>query len=190
MTNTYPPIIKTPPTGDAVDVADLKNDLRIDFSADDALLGQYIKAATELLDGHSGILGRCVQPQEWTQSFDAWANVMRLPFPDARGVTVRYIDAQGIAQVLPASSYTVSDDGLGSYIAMLSNAVTPTIDGSPKCISVDATYGFSALPAGIAFAIRLIAGHWYQSKAIVGDGAELPFTVNALLGRYMRTSIA
>jgi uncharacterized phiE125 gp8 family phage protein len=64
------PVLVTPPVAAPVSLAEAKAHLRVDFDDEDALISGLIDAATQHLDGWSGVLGRALMPQTWEMSLD------------------------------------------------------------------------------------------------------------------------
>ncbi len=104
-----------------VSVEIAKAHMRIDHAEEDALIEQYISAATAHLDGPSGILGRCLVAQRWRQDYPCWG-ALRLPFGPVRPdglVGVEYVDQAGAAQAyeVPAATVVYSD-ALGPWVQL------------------------------------------------------------------------
>jgi len=79
----YAPIRTTPPATLPVSLTEAKLHLRVDHDDEDLLIEGLIGAATDHLDGWTGILGRCLEEQEWRQDFDGFEN-FRLPLYPVR----------------------------------------------------------------------------------------------------------
>jgi hypothetical protein len=104
------PRLVTPPIGPLVSLPDLKAHLRVDHSDDDGLIASLELAAVAHLDGWTGVLGRCIQPQTWEVDLAAGRHV--LPFPDVESASIEVgeetvdlelsADASGFAVVLDA----------------------------------------------------------------------------------------
>jgi hypothetical protein len=92
MTDTRPvPYLITPPAGDVVPLATLKDHLRIDHDFEDSLVASYAANTVAQLDGWSGILGRAILPQTWAIDLPEGCHV--LPMPD---VTVATVDGEPV----------------------------------------------------------------------------------------------
>src|SRR5690606_31689457 len=58
-----------------------------DHSDEDTLIEGLIRAATEHLDGWTGLLGRCLVEQEWRQDYDVVASCLPLPLGPVISIT-------------------------------------------------------------------------------------------------------
>jgi hypothetical protein len=155
------PVLVTAPAGVPVTVAEAKEHLRVDHSADDTLISGLISAAVGHLDGWSGVLGRCIMSQVWRVSVEAGEVV--LPMPDVTAASAGYEAG--------ATALTVTASALGPVVT-----VTEDCDVTFTC----------AMPAGLRAAVRvavlLLVGHWYANREAVGQGlSELPLSVDALV---------
>lgn len=170
----------------------------VDFTDDDTLLGVLVQAATDHLDGWSGILGRCLVSQEWRQDFSCWPRCgdLRLPFPDVASVVVKYSDADDGEQTVSASFYEVLSDARSAFVRFTDLFAPPALfdqRSDPVRVSFTAGYGAAAdVPAALKVAIMMLAAHWYQNREAVsvGDTATpVPMAVDALIAPYRRVGI-
>jgi uncharacterized phiE125 gp8 family phage protein len=113
------PVRTVAPTEDPVTLAEAKAHVRVDHADDDSLITALIAAATNHLDGYTGILGRALITQTWRQDFAAFAPKLRLALRPVASVTsVTYFDGDNTSQTLSASIYGLFEDGAGPYIAL------------------------------------------------------------------------
>jgi uncharacterized phiE125 gp8 family phage protein len=191
--NAQPPVLVTPPAALPVTVGDVKMQARVDGDDEDQLIAGMIAAAVAHLDGWSGILGRCIEQQTWSQSFDGFpqGDVLRLPFPDVSQVTVTYRDPMNAAQTMSAEGYVLAQDASGSLIKLAEGAAWPTTAARVDAVTVQMTAAMRAeqMPA-VKVAILLLAAHWYQNREAVAAGqmAETPLTVSSLIGPLRRAA--
>lgn len=191
------PVLKTPPAVKPVSVADVKSSARIDFGDDDGLVEALIDAAVSHLDGHSGILGRCLINQVWTQTLPAWpCGQIGMAFPDVSGAVVTYRDGDGVLQTIDTANFRLIERADTSAIEWIDGFSLPSLASRSDAVTIDivAGYGASAdaVPAAIRHAIKLLVGHWYENREAVVLGttvADLPFAVNALIAPYRRIGI-
>lgn len=182
------PVRTVAPSVEVVTVAELKEQTRVDFSADDAVLQAILNSAISHVDGYSGVVGRALVSQTWAVSADDFCDVMRLPLGDVIAVTsVQYYDTNGASQTASASLYGVYTDALGPFIELKANQSWPSVDGRRDAVTITWTCGYGAaasnVPAAIRHAIMLLAAHWYENREASTEGSfeELPLGVKSLL---------
>lgn len=88
------------------------SDIAGDHDANDARVELMIAAATEVIDGPDGWLGRALGPQTIELSSDCWRDrSFRLPCPPViEMVSVQYRDGDGALQTVDPASYTLADE--------------------------------------------------------------------------------
>jgi uncharacterized phiE125 gp8 family phage protein len=198
----FEPVLVTAPATTPVSVAECKTHLRVTHSADDTYIGACLAAAVGRLDGHAGILGRCLITQTWKQPFSCWPvnRVLRLPFPNvaADSVVVGYLDTVADEQAVPEAEYEVLHDALGGFVYMRSAFTAPSLEddrAAPVWVEFDAGFGDAEdVPAPIKAAILLMVGDLYENRedTVVGtslDVRPLPRGVDALLAPYRRVRL-
>lgn len=162
--------------------------------SDDTYITSLIAAATAYLDGWSGILGRALVNQSWTQGVDAFASPLRLPLAPVQSITsVTYYDADNASQTLASSVYTLLDDELGPFVTLQADQSWPGTFSREDAVTVTYVAGYGAagsdVPASIRHAIKLLVGNFYENREAVVIGqtpVELPMAVHALLSPYRR----
>jgi uncharacterized phiE125 gp8 family phage protein len=198
----FAPVRIAAPAELPVSAGEAKAHLRVSHSGDDSQIATYLAAAVERIDGHAGILGRCLVTQTWKQPFDGWPvlGVFRLPFPnvDADSVVVSYLDALADEQDLPDSQYEVLEDAEGVFVSLRAAFTSPSLEddrAAPVWVTFDAGYGDAEdVPAPIKAAILLMVGDLYDNRedTVVGtslDVRPLPRGVDALLAPYRRVGL-
>lgn len=198
------PILVTPPAILPVSLAEAKLHLRLDadVTLEDTLVTGLIAAATDHLDGWTGILGRCLVEQEWRQDFEAFAPCLPLPL----GPVIEIVTALSGAAAIDPGGYALKVDAGGRSFIVFDGA---SVDG-PVAITYKAGYATmpevpadgevaaiparTTVPAAIKTAIMLLVGAWYENREETAIGvsvAGLPSSVavNALLAPYRRVGI-
>ena len=191
---TLAPVRTVAPAADLVSLAEAKAQCRVDDSDSDVLITALIKAATDHLDGYSGVLGRALITQTWAVDFGGFSELMRLPVGNLLAVSsITYYDSANVQQTLSASVYAAHNDHFGPLLITKPDQQWPTTYARPDAVRVTWTAGYgatsAAVPAAIKQAALLLIGHWYDNRAAVNVGAavaEVPFTVEALLQPYRR----
>lgn len=200
------PVLITAPELLPVSLAETKLHLRVDYSDDDTLIKALIRAATEHLDGWTGVLGRCLVEQEWRQDFDAIASCLPLPLGPVISITSVTVGDMPVDD----GSYMVRTDAGGRARVEFSNVSAPGAAsvtykaGYPTIPEVPAVPGAgtedpgtpaiparSTVPEPLKVAILLLVSHWYQSREAATSASinELPFAVNALIAPYRKVGV-
>jgi uncharacterized phiE125 gp8 family phage protein len=186
------PVLTIAPAVPVLDLAEVKDHLRVDHSDEDTLIDALIDAATAHVDGYSGVLGRALVTQTWAVEYPTFMNRLDVPLAPMQSATVAYYDSLNVLQTLSSSVYAVLSDGLGPYISLKYNQQWPqtyTRDDAVKITWV-AGYGATAadVPAAIRAAMLLMIGHWYMNRETVSEKAmaELPMASSALLSPFRR----
>ncbi|WP_320188921.1 head-tail connector protein (plasmid) [Agrobacterium rosae] len=165
---------------------------------DEAYVEALILAATTWLDGPTGWLGRALGIQTLelsTADFYCGSDGnIPLPFcPVLDVVSIRYRDASGVYQTLPAEAYETDLGGVWAVSGAWpfvsgrnDNVIFRFKVGSARRDPVTGNF-ITDVPEPIRFAILLLVGHWYRNREAVVVGASvanLPFAVEALLQPY------
>jgi uncharacterized phiE125 gp8 family phage protein len=180
----------TPPAVEPVALADAKAHLRIDSSADDALLTAALVAARVHVEA---LTRRVLIEQGWRLYRDAWPpgralSVSIAPLISVDAVTV--YDAEGDPSVLDEDAYVVDAVSVPGRIVLATSAPPPGRAANGIEIDVTAGYGSSSLdvPAPLRQAIMMLVAHWYEHRGgPVGHdmaGYFLPQGFEALIAPY------
>jgi uncharacterized phiE125 gp8 family phage protein len=186
------PFLVTPPAELPVNLAEAKQHLRVDHSDDDELIEGLIAAATQRLDGWTGILGRALVKQTWRVDIDRPANTGLICFPLAPVMSIGSFDYDdaGSSAVLPSDLYELKVDMRGAFVARAACASWPSL-GSRASITFTAGYGdAAAVPAPLKVAIKMMVADLYEFRqsAIQASVNAVPVstTVKALIDPYRR----
>lgn len=187
------PVRTVAPASALLTAAEVKAQSRIDFADDDTLITALIAAATAALDGVDGILGRALVTQTWAQSFEGFADVLRLPLSPVQSAAVSYFDEAGVSQSL-AGAYRLHADARGHYLARVADAAFPATETRDDAVTVTMVCGYGAaadVPADIRHAALLMISHFYEHREAVGvvQFHELPMGAQWLLERYRRVGV-
>lgn len=173
-----------------VNVAGLKSNLRISYTAEDAFIEECIRESYAYLDGRSGWLNRSILTQTWTlklpgfkkriaatddddrPSYDWIAtDEIELPLPPLQSVTsVKYL-VDGVLTTLSTSSYVVVTGDTYGKIALADGAYWPdTIDTHPQAVQIEFVAGYGdgaavlAKARGIAKAMKLLGSDFFRNR--------------------------
>lgn len=188
------PVRITPPATLPVTLEEAKAHLRVEVQDDDTFITALIAAATDHLDGYSGILGRCIVNQQWRQGFASWSP-LRLPFPNVSDVAVTYLDANGESQTAAAIDHRLIEAVRGPEVYFRPGWAAPVTDigmHDPVQVTFTAGYGTAAdVPASIKAAILLHIGTLYEHRESIVTGTIVAPTgaYDALISphRWLRT---
>jgi uncharacterized phiE125 gp8 family phage protein len=172
----------TPPAVEPVSVETAKQHLRVDHSADDALITSYLKTARELGEG----LARrafITQTVEWVM--DRWPTngAMKLPRPPLQSVTsVKYLDTDQAEQTW--TDYVVDARSEPGWLIFRSTPSGGLFDSGAIAVRFVAGYGNTAetVPNVFIQGILLTVAHWYENREAVmlSQGFEIPLGVRPL----------
>lgn len=190
------PVQIAAPAEAPVSLAEAKAHLNVDHDEDDTLITSLVGAAVAHLDGHAGVLGRCLVNQQWRQDYRDWEWRHRLPFPDVSSVVVKYQDAENAEQTVDGALYEIIEDARGALVVFRDVFTKPGLyDDMVAPVSITLTAGFGDaedVPQALKQAILLLVGHWYANREAVNVGnitTELPMAVEALVAPYRRVSV-
>lgn len=190
-TIVLPPASGAPAVAPILDAPTARARLSIDDASQDATIAAYLAAATALIDGPNGWLGRAILPQTLqlqADSFPPWcggfagADVSALPTygfrllcpPIVDVVSVSYIDQNGSAQTLDPSAYELA--GRDLMPAYATAWPSPQLRPGAVKVTYDAGYAAGEVPAPIVQAILLqvsamlsmMRGQLLSSETVVG----------------------
>jgi uncharacterized phiE125 gp8 family phage protein len=178
----------TPPASLPVSLDEALAHLRVDHTDEDAKISALIQAATDHLDGWSGILGRALMTQTWELVLPGFPGAgIEIPLGPVQSVTsVTYVDPAGQAQVVSASDYYVSARSTGAVVAPLTP--WPGALDRVDAVAVRFVAGFgnaASVPAPIKAAILLMVGDFYRNTEAQSDRPLAPnAAVQSLLSPY------
>ncbi|WP_374648971.1 hypothetical protein [Rhizorhabdus sp.] len=156
-------VVVTPPDP-VVSYAEAVARLRLAGGTDEqADVERMIAAATELLDGPDGELGRALGQQILEARLDDFGRgrAIYLPCgPVAAIVSVKYLDTAGIEQTMPSSDYRLA----GSHVSLRAGKSWPSTADEPEAVTIRYDAGYEQVPANIISAILLITGDQYKHR--------------------------
>lgn len=200
------------PTG-LVTLAEAKDHLRIDQSVTDhdTELGVLIAAASGMIEGRDGYLGRAVSQQQWDMKLDPiwWFNnpaplnspwwawygwsygwILNLPLPPLVSVDLlTYRDVNGTTQTYASTNYEVH--GVGGYgrLTLKQGFYWPQLYLAPEAMTVRFTAGYTLadgttfqVPPIIKAAALLLVGLLFDNRAALAD--PLPGAIKSMLAPF------
>ncbi|MEL6946848.1 MAG: head-tail connector protein [Pseudomonadota bacterium] len=183
----------TPPALEPISLSEAKAFLRVDHTADDALIAALIKAAREFLET---TISQSLMTQTWRQyesglpqSREISAGVR--PVQSLAAVTV--FGADGTPRVLSEQEASILSPG---HDARLRFHGTLAASDAMNGIEIDWVVGWGdtsvAVPAALRHAIQLLVVHWYEFRGAVAASQQpvsLPPGFDALVRPYRRVHV-
>jgi uncharacterized phiE125 gp8 family phage protein len=188
------------PQIEPVSVAELKAHLRIDGTAEDAVVASLITTARLQIEA---ALALALITQSWSWTFDRWPRraSVELPVSPVQQINAVTVVQAGGAATMPSSAYILDGHGIGARLIARDNWPQPSI--AALGVEIRLVAGFGTTPADVPAAIRqallVLAAHWHSRRDADGRcngtaaGAPscgpLPPDVNDLLAPYRRSRL-
>lgn len=156
----------TPPEEEPVSIATVKLHLRVDTSADDALIGVYLQAARELGEG---LARRAFVTQTLRLVLDAFpTGPLKLPRPPLQSVeSVTYLDANGNEHEW--TDFSVDARSEPGVIVFNSTPSASLFESGAVAVEFIAGYGADTdVPQTFVTAILQTVANWYELREM-GD---------------------
>ena len=164
-----------------LNLAEMKEHLRVDASDEDALIADYVMAARAWAETYTG---RALVTQTWEAHYRCWpgSEGFVLPLPPLASVTSIKYTPEGAAQATLATSvYQVITQEEPGRIILKWDQEWPSeaLDvGLPIVVRYVCGYGAAAaVPAGIKQGIRWLVGHYHENRETVTMANVMPQVV-------------
>lgn len=180
----------SPPAIEPVSLADLRDWLRVDGTAEDAILANLVATARLALEGHTR-RGFIQQVWRFTYLSCGPEGLMRLPLGPLRAISaIRWYDAAGLPTSLAAAASEMAQDDQRPAVRVLD----PAARANAARFDVDVAIGYgdtaADVPAPLRQAILMLATNWHARR---GDhpetGLTIPRAVTALVAPYRRARL-
>lgn len=154
------------PAAEPVSLAEAKLHLRVDHSADDALIAVLITAAREQAEHRTQ---RSLIDQQWTLTLDAFPDAIRLRMGRVTAISeVRYVDTAGAAQVMNPAGYQLDNASeIANWLFPAAGYAWPDTLDQPNAVAVVYRAGAASatdVPAAVKQWILLLIGQWYAGR--------------------------
>jgi uncharacterized phiE125 gp8 family phage protein len=175
------------PAVEPVGASEMRDYLRLDDGAEDALVAALIRAARLAVEAASG---RVLIDSRWRVQRDGWPadGVILLPVSPLIAVErVRVVGPDGEVADLPAGLYDADLAGDPPRLIVDPRAPEPGRAWSGVVIEVRAGFGASpeSVPEPLRQAIRLLVARWFENRGDAASGL-LPPDVQALIAPFRR----
>jgi uncharacterized phiE125 gp8 family phage protein len=169
--------------------SEAKDFLKVDTTADDTLIDNLIKAATQSCEVYTN---RYFLDTVVTQYADKWSDINTLYKSPVSSIThIKYYDSNDSLQTLDTSVYLVDEVSQPARIGLKPNQSFPNLADRINAIEVKYTVGYgetsSDVPEGIRQAVLITIGNWYENRQSVVTGTiatQLPLSSQYLLNQY------
>lgn len=202
--------IDTAWTTSAVATSDQKSFMRVDFSDDDTLIAELIKASQNVIETY---INRAITTQTLSLFLDRLpfyndlklqegiftapdleynSNYIVLPKPPVTSVThVKYYANDNTASTFASSNYYVDTISEQARVVLKKGVSWPTVAETRNANAYEIKYvagygGASDVPEPIVQAIKLLTTHLYENREAVTSLSvnAIPYTIGALLQPY------
>lgn len=157
-----------PPTSEPITLAEAKANLRQVFNDEDVDIARMIRAARQMAEER---LNRALMPQTLAFAADALCGSLRVPRPPLRQLdSLTYVDADGIAQVLPGSAYLVDGFVDPPMISAAYNTPWPTTRAQAGAVTVQYQAGYAdaaSVPEPIRQWMLLAINAFYEHRSAI-----------------------
>ncbi len=180
------------PAGEPVSLVEAKGFLRIEDSAEDALISTLIGAARLHIEG---VTGRALLAQSWRVVLDGWPDnrVVKLPVGPFISLTEisAYDEGGGVHPI-----------GVAQFFAEPDRLLLPVnVAGMPglrerQGLEIDYVAGFGSepgdVPADIRQALLVLVAYWFEHRdavIVAGSGSVVPTGFDLLVSRHRRVRL-
>lgn len=143
----------TPPAVEPISLAEAKLHARVDDSDRDTLITVFIKSAREAAEHE---LGRALITQTWRLTLDEFPEAeIELPKPKVLSiVSVGYVDASGVDQVVSSANYTLDSAQLPGWVLPAEDFDWPATRAIANAVRVDFTAGYGPAATDVPASVR------------------------------------
>jgi len=202
--------IDTAWTTSAVATSEQKSFMRVDFSDDDTLIAELVKASQNVIETY---INRAITTQTLSLFLDRLpfyndvrlqegvftapdleynSNFIVLPKPPVASVThVKYYANDDTASTFSATNYYVDTISEQARVVLKKGVSWPTVAETRNANAYEIKYvagygGASDVPEPITHAIKLLTTHLYENREAVTSLSvnAIPYTIGALLQPY------
>lgn len=180
-------VLVTPGTP-AITLAQAKAHLRVDHADEDALISALVAAAT----AHAELwTSKTFEPSTWDFVIDRFPRceigIPKTPVQEI--VSISYVDAAGMDQVVAPTDYAVDLASESAWIVPAHGFGWPGVMNTVNAVRVRFVAG-RGTPDDVRAAILLIVGYLYANRGeVVSATMELPLGAHVILNLHRRLSV-
>lgn len=183
------------PAVEPISLAEVKAQLRVDGTAEDAFIASLIVTSRLQIEA---ALGLALIAQEWRWTLDDWPRETSMSMPLRPISAIQSVEVKrvaGLTETISSSLYHL--DGSANPARLVLAATALPKPGVPaEGIAIRFTAGFGSTPgdtpAPIRHALMLLVAHWFENRDPVATGAgamAIPETVASLLAPYRQVRL-
>ena len=148
-----------PPTEYPVSLAEARAQCRVTHTEQDPLILGLVAAATDYLDGYSGVFGRALVTQTWQMVSRSFPTEM--PFGPVQSISsIQYRDTDDVLQTLDAAEYRL----VGSILEPVNSWPPVSVRQDAVTVNFVAGYGdASSVPEDVRSAILVLVCLLYDN---------------------------
>lgn len=188
-------LVVTAPPDPLITLSEAKDHLEIDHTDRDTYITSLVAAASSMLDGYDGMVGKAIGDQRVTVSFREPSDVSHIDlavYPVKSIVSVTYYDTSNVEQSLNVFDFKLVSDEDYAYIEVNDNVTMPAAYDRADAYTFELQCGFSETPEPIKQAVKLIVGHWFNNREAASERSikAIYFAIDAIVGKYKKGFIA
>lgn len=188
--------IVTPPAAEPVTLTEAKNHLKVEHSADDALITTLISAARQFIERQTGLALVTQTIDEFFDEFpdaidDGTEHIELTVWPVQSVTSIKYYDSAGTLTTFASTNYRLDDASRPARIALEPDADWPDTFEVPGAVVVRYEAGFgdaSAVPELLKAAVLLLVADLYENRE--DSPRTMPTHVDRLLNTYLDLQFA